>query len=76
MKTPQQSGYPTSENLLKISKEIIEASIEKGKYTFKKEQVHFSEALRAWLAEYGWQIKYNEGDFREGEPGYYEILPK
>ena len=75
MKTPEESNYPTGTKVLEASKKYIEESIDEGKFTIPSDKITSSSDLKMWLANFGWGLKYIDGDFREREPGYYNLFP-
>jgi hypothetical protein len=76
MKRPEQTNYPTPANNFKKSIIAIEAAIERNIFTLKEGDVVHSTELDDWLHEWGWEIKYFNGDFRDNDPGYWKLIPK
>lgn len=76
MLRPEETNYPTSDNLLKRSIDNIERKVANGEFTFKNYEISKSPKLVEWLESYGWKLELVEGDFREGEPSYWKIVPQ
>jgi hypothetical protein len=76
MLRPEETNYPSSDNLLKKSIVNIECAVAYGRFTFKNDEISKSPKLVEWLESYGWKLELVEGDFREGEPSYWKIVPQ